>query len=183
MLQRSVVLVAEQYPFTAERIIRCQRASKALIGHRALQKRRRELAALGNNRVVGEGRGVVVLKLPDLPTSPRHSQRIAPKFRQFGCAVGSVVFRHHPWRGSLKYRHPPGDLGQLGNNLHPAGTGSYHCDLFARQIDAVIPLRGVHEHALEVGQPGDIGQLQRPEQPDRADHHVDYQRAGFTAAL
>ena len=62
-----------------------------------------------------------------------------------------------------------GGLGQFGNDLHRAGSRADHRDPAARQVDARIPLRGVHHRAGEVGQAGDVGKLRFAEQSDGAD--------------
>ena len=178
LLQRPVVVVAQQHSLAAERIVRRQRVAQLLVGDGALEERRRDLGAGGDHRVVGKCRGVVVLEFPDLPARAACRQRVAPESRQFRCAVWPIILGNHPRRCALKHRHALGDLRQLGNHLHPAGAGPDHRHLLARQVDAVIPLRGVHQGAAEVGQAVDVGELWRSEQSGGADDDVGGQCGG-----
>ena len=182
-LQRPVILVTQQHPLAAKRIVRRQRVAQPAISHGALQKRRRDMRARGDHRVVGKRRGVVVLEFPDLPTRAARRQGVALKVRQFGCAVGPVVLGYHPWRRPLEHRHAFGDLREFRDNLHPAGTRPDHRHLLARQLNAVIPMRGVHERAAEVRQTLDFGKLWRSEQSGSADDDIGGQRGGLPGTV
>ena len=108
---------------------------------------------------------------------PLHG-REAPVGRALEARDPPVAARHHPGSGALEevQRRDPGL--DLRDELDRAGAGADHRDALAVELVVVIPGGGVEDRALELAQPGDVGQLRLVQRPRAGDQRAGEQRAG-----
>jgi hypothetical protein len=167
-----IVFFAEQDALAPERIPRSQRIAHCLVLDVSPQKVFRQLLNHRHPRVVGGQRGVVVLHLPQPPPLAQRGPRNPAESGALVSAVWPILFGHHPrWR-ALEYRQLRCGGCKFGDDLYPAGPGTDDRNPLAGQVDARVPLRGVHEVAGEFRDALDIGIPCRTEQTHRADDDV-----------
>ena len=156
-LQGLVKLVPEQNPLAAERVTGRQRVAQFFVVNVSAEKVRGQFLDSDQLRVIGGQRGVVVLQLPQPPAFSVGRQRVPAEAGQLFGAEGAVGLWHHPRGRALENRQFPSGIGDFGDNLHTAGPRADHRHLLAGQVDRRVPLRGVHDLAGEVAEPGDVG--------------------------
>ena len=83
----------------------------------------------------------------------------------------AVAVGHHPGRRCAGTRSTCSTCLDLRHELDRRGAGADHRDPLARQVDLVIPAGGVEERALELVEPGDVGDLRLGQRAVGGDQH------------
>ena len=144
--QGRIIVVVEEYALGADRIVRHQPGTQARVGHLPAQVRKRPPAGkrLHWPHLFHDGCQLNLSKIKPLALMVELCERGPARQQALRTrGIQSILARQQPVRRALEDRESSGQRRDLRDELHRAGRVADHGNSLRRQVDRVVPLRGM----------------------------------------